>query len=842
MTQTDTDFWNLFQQARLLTPTQVKLARKRFVSETGGDSTETDPSSILAWMVGETWLTPFQANMLQQCHQSGQSASRFLYGPFVLNDDLQPPRYVGPHQYLARLTPEQADTTFRYARFVVRFAAGTNEDVWQKLRQLITPPAQPSPFLIQPTATYANDQFRALIEIPPGQDSQAVPELMASSPEPSLPLKSVLKIVGSLATGLSILHQQKRAAICLTPEQVWVSATGYACLRTIPDALLAEEMFAAKALGINFSEGEKKAVVGPQVITENAKPPQNLEYRKSLCRSAIAAEQGGWSTADYLAPEVMDGRVATGASDLYSLGCLLYFLATGRVPFPGNDWTTKRQARNTPLTLSDDLPKPIVKLLEALLTSDAQRRPNAEKVAASVWGILKKQPAAIPATSPDKRSSQASEWLELQDSPHFDSGMDDRPNGGDSLETPLIQVRGNATNVVGSLDISSDTTSEPKRWQKSAAKRSSWLLPAIWGSTAAVVILAFWVNSWWSGGETIDDSNLNNPDPSLAQATEAPPQLVATATGFWDQRSVKDDGQLLWESPTLGEPVQLTGLPANPILVAMIRGDFFQQTPTNDLFAAIRGLHEVRGSWQPWIDQWKLKDVDTIRVAEYQRQNSPLFVVHIAASKGITLPMAGWKVVGVLPGNADTAPTTSNTAEAELPAAEIELANDELSDDLANAGGLDQAATSASDEPAILEDATHTVALCRKLGDQTQVALVTATFAESAVIQDYATIPADRLQPELFDPEYAEGEWPAQAQIQSIVLANPEMAIESWKQPGTTELTLPLTDALECTDRDRHFQVIGKCRRLRSGGNIRFGRTGYPGRCNAHRCTLSKTR
>jgi serine/threonine protein kinase len=46
-------------------------------------------------------------------------------------------------------------------------------------------------------------------------------------------------------------------------------------------------------------------------------------------------------TADYLAPEVIEGNPATPASDIYALGCTLYYAITRKVPFPGGSSVQK---------------------------------------------------------------------------------------------------------------------------------------------------------------------------------------------------------------------------------------------------------------------------------------------------------------------------------------------------------------------------------------------------------------------------------------------------------------------------------------------------------------------
>ncbi|TFH62156.1 MAG: hypothetical protein E4G91_07765, partial [Candidatus Zixiibacteriota bacterium] len=42
-------------------------------------------------------------------------------------------------------------------------------------------------------------------------------------------------------------------------------------------------------------------------------------------------------TLEYMAPEIIDNREATPAADIYSLGVILFRLATGRLPFESSD-------------------------------------------------------------------------------------------------------------------------------------------------------------------------------------------------------------------------------------------------------------------------------------------------------------------------------------------------------------------------------------------------------------------------------------------------------------------------------------------------------------------------
>lgn len=73
-------------------------------------------------------------------------------------------------------------------------------------------------------------------------------------------------------------------------------------------------------------------------------------------------------TAQYISPEQTRGLDVTPASDIYSLGIVMYECVTGRVPFDGSDAVTValKQAREMPVPPIDAVPEPPIESIPAI--------------------------------------------------------------------------------------------------------------------------------------------------------------------------------------------------------------------------------------------------------------------------------------------------------------------------------------------------------------------------------------------------------------------------------------------------------------------------------------------
>lgn len=80
-------------------------------------------------------------------------------------------------------------------------------------------------------------------------------------------------------------------------------------------------------------------------------------------------------TADYIAPEVLDNTNVSFATDLWSLGCLVYQMLAGRPPFrAGSEYLTYQNILTQTFSYPDNFPEVAKDLVDKLLVHDQEER------------------------------------------------------------------------------------------------------------------------------------------------------------------------------------------------------------------------------------------------------------------------------------------------------------------------------------------------------------------------------------------------------------------------------------------------------------------------------------
>src|SRR5262249_50706954 len=116
-------------------------------------------------------------------------------------------------------------------------------------------------------------------------------------------------------------------------------------------------------------------------------------------------------TVDYIAPEQAENaRTADTRSDIYSLGCTLFYVLTGQPPFPGEGLVEKMTARLLPVppsprALRPEVPPALETVLAKMMAREpAQRYQTPAEVAAALAPFTGKRKSAVqgPPSTPEQ--------------------------------------------------------------------------------------------------------------------------------------------------------------------------------------------------------------------------------------------------------------------------------------------------------------------------------------------------------------------------------------------------------------------------------------------------------
>ncbi|MGB5891193.1 MAG: protein kinase, partial [Thermoanaerobaculia bacterium] len=144
--------------------------------------------------------------------------------------------------------------------------------------------------------------------------------------------------------------------------------------------------------------------------------PQSDELLASEMATELHTREGVvMGTVPYMSPEQIAGRAVDQQTDIFSLGVVLYEMATGQRPFAGQSSAELASAilRDTPRPLGElraDVPNSLARVIERCLEKiAADRLPSARDVRDGLRGASAEAPSIQATTAPASRSVAAAD-------------------------------------------------------------------------------------------------------------------------------------------------------------------------------------------------------------------------------------------------------------------------------------------------------------------------------------------------------------------------------------------------------------------------------------------------
>jgi serine/threonine protein kinase len=549
-------FWNLATESRLITAAQVEHLAIAF-SQVKGAADQANARTLAEWLIAQNVLSRYQANVLL----AGQPGP-FWFGDYCVFGCVDAGSLAGAYRAVHGPTSHPVLLQFASAADVsdpVRWTAAS--------RYSAAALSVAHPHLRRAYELVELGRFKfAVTEDPAGRSLDTF-----LAPGRPFPPPDACRLVRQIASALAAWHGAGLVHGSLVPDHVFATPAG--------NMRVVQPMF------------------GPSLIDFALLGQPNDAAR----RLAIQL--------DYLAPEQFQpGRQPDTAADIYALGCLLFQMLAGCVPFPGGDVRQKALAHATqPIAnlAALGVPQPLVQVVSYMMAKDpAVRYSSAAQVADSLAPFI--PPAALAAAVEAVPPTAAAYQSHL-------GAQNERPRANTEPASGLANVKSAAaskpvgTNLGKKPIALNPSISAATTTSFGSRKRSN--LPTIAGITAAAVAaigLALYLYSLGSGSQgeltaqppktdrrqdtkpapptpkvnPIGDNSRPSPPaipakPKPAEKKQppvAPPvakKTDATAPAPPPEEIIDDDQKTLWASPTHGGPLELKyiGLGAQAALI-----------------------------------------------------------------------------------------------------------------------------------------------------------------------------------------------------------------------------------------------------------------------------------
>jgi serine/threonine protein kinase len=627
------DFWKLLNQSRLLTSQQVEQVSADFAAAAKGQDA-TSVKALGEWLLAKNVLSRYQITTLL----AGKSGP-FFFGDYKIFDRLDKGRLKGHFRAVHSATGHPV---------MLQFLTGpllNDPQLWAATSQYV--------MALYGIASPHVQRFMELVDLKKfkfvvGEDlrGKTLDEAIKGGGAPQIPPTEACRIVRFAALGLAPLHQAGITHGNVRPGNVF--------LEPVP---------------------QRSANV--KLLLEAQQPPAPIDFSQQEAGSRAAL------MADYLAPELAaPGRLPDPLSDIYALGCTLFYLLMGSPPFAGGNIQHKMSRHATeairPLE-SIGLPQPLTQVVAYMMAKNATvRYQSAALVAEQLAAFVEPQTLYVQLPAPPATLAGYEQYLQEKRAklatppsatplpsatPPPEPAISSTPfphltPSGSSPGVVIGNVAGPTPPAVPPPPVARrpSSTDEILRRRKAGQRRN--LMIGLTSTAILLIALAGGGIWWWhhlggmkaiaglnNSGESNESPQVNEPpvsehdqsEPvsttSSKVRTDAPPSS-STGSGEGGLQVVSDDGNLLWASPTAGKPFTFHGVPPEAQVFLIVRpADMLSKPEGQRVLAALGPTFAAeRQAWET-ASGVKLDEIDQLIVTLHGNQGKSPRVHFVVKTK-----------------------------------------------------------------------------------------------------------------------------------------------------------------------------------------------------------------